>query len=100
MATEPKITAADLAEDAALQGGNAPTEAGEMLRGFIERIERLEEEKKALAGDIREVKASAKAMGFDPKIITQLVKLRAKDPHVRMEEQALLDTYMHAIGMS
>ena len=73
--------------------------AADRLRLFIERIERLEDEKKALAGDIREVYAEAKALGFDPKIMRQVVKLRAMDSAEVQEQEALLDVYKHALGM-
>ncbi len=68
------------------------------LRAFIERIERLSEEKKALAEDIREVYAEAKGNGFDAKIIRRIIALRAQDPNKRAEEEALTDLYMSALG--
>jgi uncharacterized protein (UPF0335 family) len=73
--------------------------ARERLRSFIERIERLEEEKKDLLGTIREVYAEAKGTGFDPKIMRQVVKLRKMDTSDRQEQSYLLDTYLHALGM-
>jgi uncharacterized protein (UPF0335 family) len=73
--------------------------AGERLKSFIERIERLEEEKKALADDIRDVYAEAKADGFDAKTMRQIVKLRKMDKDDLDEQEALLETYMHALGM-
>lgn len=73
--------------------------AAEMLRSFIERIERLEEEKKSLAEDIRQVYAEAKANGLDPKIMRQVVKLRKMEEHDRKEQEALLDLYSHALGI-
>lgn len=73
--------------------------AGERLRAFIQRIERLEEEKKALSDDIREVFAEAKGTGFDPKIMRQIVRIRKMDSADRQEEEALLETYMAALGM-
>lgn len=69
------------------------------LRQLIEQIERLEEEKKATAGDIRDKYAEAKALGFDPKIMKKIVSLRKKSQTDRQEEDALLETYMHALGM-
>ena len=69
------------------------------LRSFIERIERLEEEKAALAADVREVYAEAKANGYDPKIMRQVVRIRKMDGNERAEQEALLDTYMAALGM-
>ena len=69
------------------------------LRGLVERIERLEEEKKTIAGDIKEVYAEAKANGFDTKILRKVVSLRRKEAAEREEEQSLLDIYMAALGM-
>lgn len=69
------------------------------LRSLVERIERLEEEKKTIAGDIKEVYAEAKANGFDTKIVRKVVSLRKKEPSEREEEQAILDLYMSALGM-
>ena len=73
--------------------------AGERLRQFIERVERLEEEHRALGADIREVYSEAKALGFEPKIMRQLVRLRRMETHELVEQEALLDTYKHALGM-
>lgn len=70
------------------------------LRQFIEQIERLEEEKKALAADISDKYLEAKALGFDPKIMKKVVSLRKKSTNERTEEEALLDTYMAALGMA
>ncbi len=72
----------------------------DQLRSLIERIERLEEEKTAIAADIREVYAEAKAHGYDTKTMRQVVKIRKKEPHERQEEEMLLDTYLHALGMA
>ena len=73
--------------------------AGERLRSFIERIERLEEEKKALADDIRDVYAEAKGTGFEVKVMRQIVKIRKMDKDDLDEQEALLETYMRALGM-
>jgi uncharacterized protein (UPF0335 family) len=73
--------------------------AKDHLRSFIERIERLEEEKAALAEDIREVYAEAKSSGFDTKALRAIIRMRKQDDHERMEQEALLATYMHALGM-
>ncbi len=73
--------------------------AADRLRQFIERIERLEEEKAAMAADVREVYAEAKAVGFDPKVMRQIVKLRKMDTADQQEMEALIDTYKHALGM-
>ena len=73
--------------------------AGEQLKSFIERIERLEEEKSALSGDIKEVYAEAKGTGFEPKIMRQIVKIRKMDKEEVDEEESLLDLYKRALGM-
>ena len=72
---------------------------GERLRSLIERIERLEEEKKALSDDIREVYAEAKAEGFDAKTMRQVIRLRKLESNDRQEQEALLETYLSALGM-
>lgn len=72
---------------------------GAELRGYIERIERLNEEKAALGDDIRAVFAEAKARGFDPKTMRKVVRLRKLDQAERDEQQALLDVYLDALGM-
>ncbi len=74
--------------------------AADRLRSFIERIERLEEEKAALAADIREVFAEAKSNGFDTKIMRQVVRLRKMENADREEQEMLLDLYKRALGMS
>ncbi len=73
--------------------------AGEALRQFIERVERLEEEKSALSEDIKEVYSSAKSQGFDVKILRQVIRLRKMDEADRAEQETLLDIYKRAIGM-
>lgn len=69
------------------------------LRQIVEQIERLEEEKKNLAGDIRDKFAEAKALGFDVKVLRQVIRLRKKSNVERQEEELVLATYMHALGM-
>lgn len=69
------------------------------LRSIVERIERLEEEKKTIAADIKEVYAEAKANGFDTKILRKVISLRKKEASEREEEQSMLDVYMAALGM-
>ena len=71
----------------------------ERLTQFIERIERLEEEKRALMADMKDVYAEAKATGFEPKIMRQVVRLRAMDRDLLSEQDALLDTYRDALGL-
>jgi uncharacterized protein (UPF0335 family) len=74
--------------------------AVERLKSFIERIERLEEEKRALSGDIKEVYAEAKGTGFEPKIMRHIIKIRKMDKEEVDEEESLLDLYKRALGMS
>jgi uncharacterized protein (UPF0335 family) len=73
--------------------------AGERLRSFVERIERLEEERRALGNDIKEVYAEAKGSGFDPKIMRQVIRLRRMDKDDLDEQETLLDVYRRALGM-
>ena len=73
--------------------------AADRLRSLIERIERLEEEKAALAGDVREVYAEAKGSGFDTKIMRQIVRLRKMDKADLQEQETLLDLYKRALGL-
>ncbi len=77
-----------------------PTNAtGERLRGIVERIERLEEERKALGSDIKDVYSEAKSAGFDIKVLRQLIRLRKQEPAEIEEQETLLDVYRRAIGM-
>jgi uncharacterized protein (UPF0335 family) len=78
---------------------NNSTVVGEELKQFVERIERLEEEKKALADDIRDVYAELKGRGFDVKAMRQIVKIRKQDRAERKEMEAILDLYMTALKM-
>ena len=73
--------------------------AKDHLKAFVERVERLEEEKKAITDDVRDVYAEAKANGFDVKALRTVVKLRKQDVDERKEQEAVLETYMHALGM-
>ena len=74
--------------------------SGARLKSFLERIERLEEEKKALAEDIRDVYSEAKGTGFEPRIMRKIISLRKANLEKRREDQELLDLYMAAIGMA
>jgi uncharacterized protein (UPF0335 family) len=92
--------------DTTLENGATNTEtsaiaqsAKDQLRSFVERIERLEEEKAALAGDIRDLFAQAKSSGFDTKALRKVIKLRKQEASERRDEEAVLATYMHALGM-
>jgi uncharacterized protein (UPF0335 family) len=98
----------DVAEKAALSRGRqakndeSPETGGiaaDRLRSLIERIERLEEERKALAGDIKDIYAEAKSAGFDVKVIRQLISIRRKEPAEVEEQESLLDIYRRALGM-
>jgi uncharacterized protein (UPF0335 family) len=86
-------------KDPATVGVNVAGISGERLRSFIERIERLNEEKAALAADIREIKAEAKGTGFDVKIINYLIKIRKQDKDDLDEFETLVDVYKRALGM-
>jgi uncharacterized protein (UPF0335 family) len=77
-------------------GGNA---ANDQLRLFVERIERLQEERKGINDDIRDVKAEAKANGLDGRTLMEVIKVRALSTEVRQERKALLDTYLAAFGI-
>jgi uncharacterized protein (UPF0335 family) len=74
--------------------------AAEELKQFIERIERLEEEKAGIAGDIKDVFAELKGRGFDPKAIRQILRIRKQDHSERQEQEAILELYMQALGMA
>ena len=74
--------------------------AQDQIKAFVERIERMEEEKKAIADDIKEIFAEAKGNGFDTKVLRQVVRIRKQDRSERMEQEALLDLYMTALGMA
>lgn len=73
--------------------------AGDQLRSIVERIERLEEEKQGIANDIKDVYAEAKANGFDTKVLRKVVSLRKVEAAERQEQEAILDLYLHALGM-
>lgn len=72
--------------------------AADQLRSFIERIERLEEEKANIAADVKDVYAEAKSSGFDTKIMRQIIRIRKMEPHERAEQEELLDLYLSAVG--
>jgi uncharacterized protein (UPF0335 family) len=93
------MSAVGVEAKAGSKNGSKAGFAVEHLRSFVERIERLEEEKKALADDIREVYSEAKGTGFDTKIMRQVVRLRKLDKADFQEREAILDLYMTALGM-
>ena len=84
-------------DDAAFQTESV---AGDQLKAFIERLERLEEEKAGIAGDIKDVYAEAKGNGFDTKVLRKIVSIRKQDHNERMEQEALLELYLTALGMA
>ena len=88
------------ASAAASQEKPATRFAKDQLKAIIERIERLEEEKKTTSDDIRDVYAEAKGTGFDTKALRTIVRLRKLDTDERREQQEVLDTYLHALGMA
>jgi uncharacterized protein (UPF0335 family) len=88
-------TGRDHTDDNAQQGNIA----ADRLRSLVERIERLEEERKALAGDIKDIYAEAKSAGFDVKALRALIALRKKEPAEIEEQETLLDLYKRALGM-
>jgi uncharacterized protein (UPF0335 family) len=88
-------TAAAVKDD----GQTAHRFAKDQLKAIIERVERLEEEKKAIADDIKDVFAEAKANGFDVPALRVIIRLRKQDQDERKEHEAILETYMHALGM-
>ena len=88
-----------MATSAALKEETATQFAKDQLKAIIERIERLEEEKKTISDDIRDVYAESKGNGFDVKALRQIVRLRKQDPNERQEQETILETYMQALGM-
>lgn len=94
--------ALDAATKPADDKGDKPETGGiaaDRLRSLIERVERLEEERKALAGDIKDIFAEAKSAGFDVKVIRQLIRIRKQEPADVEEHESLLDLYRRALGM-
>ncbi|GBR30774.1 MULTISPECIES: DUF2312 domain-containing protein [Gluconobacter] len=86
---------AEIKNEGAATGGIA----ADRLRSIIERVERLEEERKALAGDIKDIFSEAKSAGFDVKVIKQIIRLRKQEPAEIEEQETLLDIYRRALGM-
>lgn len=81
------------------ENGDTKTTTSDQLRQYIERIERLEEEKRALMADIRDVYSEAKGTGFEPKIMRRIVKMRAMDKDLLSEEDFLISSYRQAVGL-
>lgn len=73
--------------------------AQDQLRAFVERIERMEEEKNAITEDIKEIYSEAKGNGFDTKVLRQIIRIRKQDHAERLEQEAILELYMAALGM-
>ncbi|MBI3434594.1 MAG: DUF2312 domain-containing protein [Proteobacteria bacterium] len=88
-----------MATAAAVKESPSTRFAKDQLKAFVERIERLEEEKKAIADDVRDVYAEAKATGYEVKALRAIVRMRKQDKDARQEYETILETYMHALGM-
>ena len=88
-----------MATAAAAQEETAHKFAKDQLKAFVERVERLEEEKKTNSDDIKDVYAEAKAVGYDVKALRTIVRMRKQDIDERKEQETILETYMHALGM-
>jgi uncharacterized protein (UPF0335 family) len=88
-----------MATSAAVKEEPATRFAKDQLKAIIERIERLEEEKKAISDDIRDVYAESKGNGYDVKALRAIVRLRKQDPNERQEQETIIETYMQALGM-
>ena len=93
------VTDATAAAEAKGKSKDAARFAKDQLKAIVERIEHLEEEKKAIADDIKDVYAEAKGNGYDVKALRKIIRLRKQDKNERAEEEAILETYMHALGM-
>ncbi|SEG64367.1 DUF2312 domain-containing protein [Bosea lathyri] len=89
-AENPRATAGDNSGDPV---------AGDQLKSIVERIERLEEEKKTISDDVKEVYAEAKGNGYDVKILRKVIAIRKRDANERAEEEAILDLYLQAVGV-
>jgi uncharacterized protein (UPF0335 family) len=83
--------------DTPAQGHNSV--AKDQIKSIIERVERMEEEKKTISEDIRDIYAEAKGNGLDVKALRTIVRMRKQDPNDRAEQETILETYMHALGM-
>jgi uncharacterized protein (UPF0335 family) len=88
-----------MATSAAVKEEPATRFAKDQLKSIIERIERLEEEKKTISDDIRDVYAESKGNGYDVKALRAIIRLRKQDPNERQEQETILETYMQALGM-
>ena len=93
------VTDATTAAEAKGKPKDATRFAKDQLKALVERIEHLEEEKKAIADDIKDVYAEAKGNGYEVKALRKIIRLRKQDKNERAEEEAILETYMHALGM-
>jgi uncharacterized protein (UPF0335 family) len=98
-ATSLQFRSSAMATAAAVQEETAHRFAKDQLKAIVERVERLEEEKKTISDDIRDVYAEAKGNGFDVKALRTIVRLRKQDANERQEQETILETYMQALGM-
>lgn len=87
------------AAEAFLDDEATPNYSKDQIRSIVERVERLEEDKKTISDDIKDVYAEAKGHGYDVKALRTIVRIRRQDPNDRAEQETILETYMHALGM-
>lgn len=88
-----------MSETATVESAEVGGIAADRLRSIVERIERLEEERKALGSDIKDIYQEAKSAGFEPKVVRQIISIRRKEPAEVEEQETLLDLYRRALGM-
>lgn len=93
------MTVVDLTEKIEVRGERVTRVAKDQLHSIVERIERLEEEKKSIGDDIKDVYAEAKGNGFDVRALRSVISIRKQDQQERTEREAILETYLHALGM-
>jgi uncharacterized protein (UPF0335 family) len=99
MARSPAVVKDATGQEAGAENAQWGNIAADRLRSIVERIERLEEERRALSGDIKDIYSEAKSAGFDAKVIRQLISIRRKEPAEVEEQETLLDVYRRALGM-
>lgn len=100
MITEHEVTISVNGGPEATKGHNSGNVSADRLKSLVERIERLDSERKVISADIADIYKEAKSAGFEPKIMRQLIRIRAQDPAAVEEAEALLTVYRHALGMA
>lgn len=93
------MSEASIGHNSAIKEETATRFSRDQLKAIIERVERLEEEKKTISDDIRDIYAEAKGNGYDVKALRTIMKMRKQDANERAEQETILDTYLHALGM-